>query len=72
MFKKFFIGLVVLAVLAGGGGVAWFKLMRPVDPFAAAKAAMLEELLYWTIRSEDPLPRAKYLPKVSAHNWFRE
>lgn len=39
---------------------------------AAAKAAMLEELLYWTIRSEDPLPRAKYLPKVSAHNWFRE
>jgi len=40
MFKKFFIGLVVLAVLAGGGGVAWFKFMRPVDPFAAAKAAM--------------------------------
>jgi putative PEP-CTERM system TPR-repeat lipoprotein len=40
MFKKIFVGLVVLAVLAGGGGVAWFKLMRPVDPFAAAKAAM--------------------------------
>lgn len=39
---------------------------------ASAKAAMLEELLYWTIRTEDPLPLARYLPKTSAHNWYRE
>lgn len=38
---------------------------------APQKAAMLEELLYWTIRTEDPLPRAKYLPKVAARNWYR-
>jgi putative PEP-CTERM system TPR-repeat lipoprotein len=40
MFKKIFLALIVLGLLAGGGGVAWFKFMRPVDPFAAAKAAM--------------------------------
>jgi arylsulfatase A-like enzyme len=42
------------------------------DPQHAAKQSeMLAELLYWTIRTEDPLPRAKYLPKVAAHNWYR-
>lgn len=40
MLKKMILALVVLGVLAGGGGVAWFKFMRPVDPFGAAKAAM--------------------------------
>ena len=40
MFKKIFVTLVVLGLLVGGGGVAWFKFMRPLDPFAAAKAAM--------------------------------
>ena len=39
MLKKMILALVVLGVLAGGGGVAWFKFMRPVDPFGAAKAA---------------------------------
>jgi putative PEP-CTERM system TPR-repeat lipoprotein len=40
MIKKIVLALVLLAVLGGGAGVAWFKFMRPVDPFAAAKAAM--------------------------------
>ena len=40
MFKKILLTLVVLALLAGGGGVVWFKFMRPVDAFAAAKTAM--------------------------------
>ena len=40
MFKKILLTLVVLALLGGGGGVVWFKFMRPVDAFAAAKAAM--------------------------------
>ncbi|MBN9306616.1 MULTISPECIES: sulfatase-like hydrolase/transferase [unclassified Devosia] len=42
------------------------------DPrHAVMRTAMLEELLYWTIRTEDPLPLAKYLPKVAPHNWYR-
>lgn len=40
MIKKIILALVVLAVLGGGAGVAWFKFMRPLDPFAAAKQAM--------------------------------
>ncbi len=40
MIKKIVLALVLLAVLGGGAGVAWFKFMRPVDPFAAAKSAM--------------------------------
>ncbi len=40
MIKKILLALVLLAVLGGGAGVAWFKFMRPVDPFAAAKSAM--------------------------------
>ena len=40
MIKKIVLALVLLGVLAGGAGVAWFKFMRPVDPFAAAKSAM--------------------------------
>ena len=31
---------------------------------------MLEELLRWSIRAEDPLPRAVYLPKVAPHGWY--
>jgi len=40
--------------------------------YAGERLAMMEELLYWTIRSEDPLPRAKYLPKTAPHNWYRQ
>jgi len=40
MFKKIAITLLTLGVLGAGAGVAWFKLMRPIDPFTAAKAAM--------------------------------
>lgn len=40
MFKKILLALVLVGVLVGGAGVAWFKFMRPVDPFAAAKVAM--------------------------------
>ncbi|HEY4203140.1 MAG TPA: sulfatase-like hydrolase/transferase [Devosiaceae bacterium] len=38
--------------------------------FAAARMEMLEELLQWTIRTEDSLPQAKYLPKVAPHGWY--
>ncbi len=31
---------------------------------------MLEELLRWTIRAEDPLPRAKHIPKTAPHGWY--
>ena len=42
------------------------------DPaHAGRKTDMLEELLYWTVRTEDPLPRAKYLPKTAPRNWYR-
>ena len=40
MFKKIFLALAIVGVLAAGAGVAWFKFMRPVDAFAAAKTAM--------------------------------
>lgn len=40
MIKKILLFLALFVVLAGGAGVAWFKFMRPVDAFAAAKAAM--------------------------------
>lgn len=39
--------------------------------FAPQKAMMLEELLYWSVRTEDPLPRARYLPKTAPRNWYR-
>lgn len=39
--------------------------------FAGVRTEMLEELLYWTVRSEDPLPLAKYSPKVPPHGWYR-
>lgn len=31
---------------------------------------LVEELLRWTIRAEDDLPVADYLPKRAAHNWY--
>lgn len=41
------------------------------DPGHAAKRTeMLESLLSWTIRTEDSLPRAKYIPKVAEHGWY--
>jgi|GEM_PF-4954336 len=41
------------------------------DPsHAARKAEMLEALLVWAIRTEDSLPRAKYIPKVARHGWY--
>ncbi|QQA43560.1 sulfatase [Pelagovum pacificum] len=40
------------------------------DPaHAAPKAEMLEVLLRWTIRTEDPLPRIKYVPKTVEKGW---
>ncbi|MBP0651487.1 hypothetical protein J8J40_30945, partial [Mycobacterium tuberculosis] len=48
--------------------------LRPLygDPaFAAERIAMLEELLRWSIRTEDCLPRAKYEPKTVPHGWQR-
>ncbi len=38
---------------------------------AAQRAALTEELLRWTIRTEDDLPTAKYLPKQAEHGWYR-
>ncbi len=36
----------------------------------AVRAELVEELLRWTIRTEDPLPSAAYLPKRPPHNWY--
>ncbi|MGI8912336.1 MAG: sulfatase family protein [Chloroflexota bacterium] len=33
------------------------------------RLALTEELLRWTIRTEDDLPGARYLPKRGEHNW---
>lgn len=38
---------------------------------AAEQTVMLEELLRWSIRTEDCLPRAKYEPKTVPHGWQR-
>ena len=40
MIKKIVLTLVILGMLGGGALAAWFKFMRPVDPFMAAKTAM--------------------------------
>ena len=40
MIKKIVLALVILGALGGGGMVAWFRFMRPIDPFASAKVAM--------------------------------
>jgi arylsulfatase A-like enzyme len=37
--------------------------------YAATRTQMLESLLAWCIRTEDSLPRAKYLPKTAPHGW---
>lgn len=40
------------------------------DPeYAAVRTELLEELLRWTIRTEDDLPTAKYVPKRVPRNW---
>lgn len=40
------------------------------DPAAMhIRLQMVEELLTWTIRTEDDLPSAQYVPKRAAHNW---
>lgn len=40
------------------------------DPAAqAALGEMVEELLRWTIRTEDDLPEGRYQPKRAARNW---
>jgi arylsulfatase A-like enzyme len=31
---------------------------------------LLQELLSWTIRTEDDLPRASYIPKLAERNWY--
>jgi arylsulfatase A-like enzyme len=33
------------------------------------RLTLTEELLRWTIRTEDDLPGARYLPKRGDHNW---
>ncbi|NIA16011.1 MAG: sulfatase-like hydrolase/transferase, partial [Nitrospiraceae bacterium] len=37
---------------------------------ARIRSAMLEELLKWTIRTEDNLPPARYVPKRAERNWY--
>jgi arylsulfatase A-like enzyme len=37
---------------------------------AQTQMDMLQTLLAWSIRTEDSLPRAKYLPKVPEHGWY--
>jgi hypothetical protein len=40
------------------------------DPaFRQVRMRLVEELLTWTIRTEDDLPRARYIPKRAEHNW---
>jgi arylsulfatase A-like enzyme len=34
------------------------------------RRALVEELLRWTIRAEDDLPRASYVPKRAPRNWY--
>ena len=42
------------------------------DPdYGEIKMELLEELLCWTIRTEDDLPRGKYVPKEAPNNWHR-
>jgi hypothetical protein len=41
------------------------------DPaHADTRHALVEELLQWTIRVEDDLPRAGYVPKRAARSWY--
>ena len=37
---------------------------------APIRLEMVEELLAWTIRTEDDLPGARYLPKRADRNWY--
>jgi arylsulfatase A-like enzyme len=37
---------------------------------AEVKCRLLEELLKWTIRTEDDLPGGTYIPKRAQHNWY--
>jgi arylsulfatase A-like enzyme len=39
---------------------------------ADVRHALVEELLRWTIRAEDDLPLAGYLPKRAERNWYAE
>jgi arylsulfatase A-like enzyme len=36
------------------------------------RLTLTEELLRWTIRTEDDLPGARYIPKRAEHNWQAE
>ncbi len=41
------------------------------DPaLANIRSRLLEELLTWTIRTEDDLPNAQYVAKRDKHNWY--
>lgn len=37
---------------------------------AAVKPGLMTELLRWTIRTQDDLPRADYVPKRAPHGWY--
>ncbi len=37
---------------------------------AGAQSRMMGELLKWTVRTEDDLPQAGYIPKRSQRNWY--
>jgi arylsulfatase A-like enzyme len=40
------------------------------DPaYSRVRMRVVEELLTWTIRTEDDLPSAQYIPKRAEHNW---
>ena len=40
--------------------------------FAAEQSRLLAELVKWTVRTEDDLPRSAYVPKRSSRNWYSQ
>jgi len=41
------------------------------DPaYREVRLALVEELLRWTIRTEDDLPGGSYVPKRAERNWY--
>ncbi|MEO3752436.1 sulfatase-like hydrolase/transferase [Streptomyces sp. B6B3] len=46
---------------------------RAAEPaLAPVRAELVEELLRWSLRTDDDLPRAVYRPRTAPHNWSQE